>query len=312
MMKIDTIRSENNRVTHEYVTPNPPHMHYEWELTLFEEGVARNVVNGVSYDVSRGDVFLMGPQDLHAIEFVTRPHVHRDVYISDADMRLICDSLSPDFYRKNHKGGTPAPTSRAPRMLETVSAELKDLETAIRLTDVGENNSERRCKSIANGIVHFLLSLYLKEEWRKEDTVPRWLYDIVHELQKPENFPKRINEIIKMSNYSHAQFSKIFKQHTGLSLIDYVVNVRLDYAAHLLKTSDLSSLSISSAIGYDSFSFFIKIFKKRYGVTPCEIQKSFCGKRKTPNVNKKTPPCFAAAKFKKSTARPKSAAPFLF
>jgi len=73
MMKIDTIRSENNRVTHEYVTPNPPHMHYEWELTLFEEGVARNVVNGVSYDVSRGDVFLMGPQDLHAIEFVTRP-----------------------------------------------------------------------------------------------------------------------------------------------------------------------------------------------------------------------------------------------
>lgn len=80
-MKIDTIRSENNRVTHEYVTPNPPHMHYEWELTLFEEGVARNVVNGVSYDVSRGDVFLMGPQDLHAIEFVTRPHVHRDVYI---------------------------------------------------------------------------------------------------------------------------------------------------------------------------------------------------------------------------------------
>ena len=273
MMKIDTIRSENNRVTHEYVTPNPPHMHYEWELTLFEEGGARNVVNGVSYDVSRGDVFLMGPQDLHAIEFVTRPHVHRDVYISDADMRLICDSLSPDFYEKITKEGTPAPHfTLQPRMLETVSAELKDLEILDSLTDVGENNSERRCKSIANGIVHFLLSLYLKEEWRKEDTVPRWLYDIVHELQKPENFPKRINEIIKMSNYSHAQFSKIFKQHTGLSLIDYVVNVRLDYAAHLLKTSDLSSLSISSAIGYDSFSFFIKIFKKRYGVTPAKYR----------------------------------------
>mgnify|MGYP002616078430 FL=1 len=216
MMKIDTIRSENNRVTHEYVTPNPPHMHYEWELTLFEEGVARNVVNGVSYDVSRGDVFLMGPQDLHAIEFVTRPHVHRDVYISDADMRLICDSLSPDFYEKITKEGTPAPHfTLQPRMLETVSAELKDLEILDSLTDVGENNSERRCKSIANGIVHFLLSLYLKEEWRKEDTVPRWLYDIVHELQKPENFPKRINEIIKMSNYSHASFPKFSNSIRG-------------------------------------------------------------------------------------------------
>ena len=36
---------------------------------------------------------------------------------------------------------------------------------------------------------------------------------------------------------------------------------------------DYSILNISSTIGYDSLSFFIRLFKKQYGITPLQYRK---------------------------------------
>lgn len=58
---IDRLSVDVNQLTAEYTTPNPPHRHLKWELVIFENGVAVNVVNGKEYTVSRGDIFLLSP-----------------------------------------------------------------------------------------------------------------------------------------------------------------------------------------------------------------------------------------------------------
>ncbi len=63
-------------------------------------------------------------------------------------------------------------------------------------------------------------------------------------------------------------FSVLFKEEQGMTFIDYVTDYRLKMAEELLVQSNLSLDEISEKIGYQTTSYFIKIFKKHFQVTP--------------------------------------------
>ena len=66
-----------------------------------------------------------------------------------------------------------------------------------------------------------------------------------------------------------------FKSATGISLIDYVQNLRIEEAKRLLETSDLAVDAIGSAVGYDNFSFFRSLFRRRCGIPPAAYRRMF-------------------------------------
>jgi transcriptional regulator GlxA family with amidase domain len=66
-----------------------------------------------------------------------------------------------------------------------------------------------------------------------------------------------------------------FKQATGLALIDYVQNLRIEEAKQLLESSDQAVDEIGFAIGYEDSSFFRRLFKRRTGVTPARYRRVF-------------------------------------
>jgi len=66
--------------------------------------------------------------------------------------------------------------------------------------------------------------------------------------------------------------SRIFKQKTGVNLTDYIYDVRVDKAKELLKTTNLKINEISSKVGIESRTTFLRVFKKRTGVTPNEYR----------------------------------------
>jgi transcriptional regulator GlxA family with amidase domain len=66
-----------------------------------------------------------------------------------------------------------------------------------------------------------------------------------------------------------------FRQATGLALIDYVQNLRIEEAKHLLESSDQAVDEIGAAVGYEDASFFRRLFKRRTGVTPGRYRRLF-------------------------------------
>ncbi|MFD0714169.1 response regulator [Paenibacillus sp. GCM10027626] len=66
--------------------------------------------------------------------------------------------------------------------------------------------------------------------------------------------------------------SKIFKLETGEGLKEYLHKVRMDRAIYLLKNSELKIFEITSQVGYLNTAYFIKIFKKQFGMTPQEYR----------------------------------------
>lgn len=71
--------------------------------------------------------------------------------------------------------------------------------------------------------------------------------------------------------------SRLFKQETGETLLNYITIVRLEKAAELLKVTNLKVHDICGLVGYHKPNYFIQIFKKHLGETPQQYRKNAGG-----------------------------------
>jgi transcriptional regulator GlxA family with amidase domain len=66
-----------------------------------------------------------------------------------------------------------------------------------------------------------------------------------------------------------------FKMATGMTLIDYLQNLRVEAAKRLLESGQTPVEEISVAVGYGDPSFFRRLFKRRTGLTPGQYRRMF-------------------------------------
>ncbi len=91
-----------------------------------------------------------------------------------------------------------------------------------------------------------------------------------------ERLDRRITvaDAARVARMSEGHFSRVFKSEMGLSFVDYVTRVRCDYAASLLRTTDLPVAEIATACGFVDHSYFTRVFKKTTGETPGAFRRS--------------------------------------
>jgi two-component system response regulator YesN len=95
----------------------------------------------------------------------------------------------------------------------------------------------------------------------------------MRKIQEPEYFAKKIEDLVKDTNYTHAHFLAIFKQQTGRTLISYITAQRMNYATKLLINTDLPIIQIANQVGYDNHSFFTQKFKEYFNLSPTTYRK---------------------------------------
>lgn len=119
----------------------------------------------------------------------------------------------------------------------------------------------------------YVLKLYLSEGKGDESTVPLALSEAMERMKEAENIKQGISAFVRLSNYSQSQLSRLMKKHFGLSLHEYISDLRLSEALRLLTMTDMPMEEIGENVGYASFSHFNKIFKEKYGITPSLARK---------------------------------------
>ena len=77
-----------------------------------------------------------------------------------------------------------------------------------------------------------------------------------------------LNDISQATFYSAAYCENEFKKTTGKSIINYLIDVRINAAKKLLAESSMSCARIAAAVGFDDANYFSRIFKKRTGYSP--------------------------------------------
>lgn len=84
------------------------------------------------------------------------------------------------------------------------------------------------------------------------------------------NYSQEISfaHLAEMVHFSEAYLSKTFKKEVGVTITRHIMHTRCKKAAQLLKDTNLSIQEISNYVGYPDNNYFVKVFKKQYGVTP--------------------------------------------
>ena len=83
-----------------------------------------------------------------------------------------------------------------------------------------------------------------------------------------------LNGIAKMVYLSPAYFSRVFKKETGATFNSFLNEVRIEKSKALLRNNDLKMVDIALMVGFESQSYFTKVFKKITGISPLQYRYS--------------------------------------
>lgn len=85
-----------------------------------------------------------------------------------------------------------------------------------------------------------------------------------------ENLPTA--QLAQEFHLSASQLNRLFRQHTGQSVHEYLVNLRINRAKSLLKESCLSVTEIAGAVGYEYDTSFSAVFRDKVGMSPRQFR----------------------------------------
>ncbi len=89
----------------------------------------------------------------------------------------------------------------------------------------------------------------------------------------------RLATLADIAGMTPTSFSRFFRQHTGKSLSDYIIDIRLGYATRELVDTTNSIKEISFCCGFNNLSNFNRIFRNRKGCSPSEFREIYRKKR---------------------------------
>lgn len=94
-------------------------------------------------------------------------------------------------------------------------------------------------------------------------------------LQEQFRESDAVSQVVARSGIPERTFKRRFKSATGVTLIEYVQNLRIEEGKRLLETGLLPVEEISAEVGYSDTSFFRRLFKRQVGLTPGAYRRMF-------------------------------------
>lgn len=134
----------------------------------------------------------------------------------------------------------------------------------------------------ANGILHLLFAEYAEALRPQQASAPRQatgreqtVQQALHYLTAQYAEPITIELMAETLGYNRAYLSTLFRQHTGLTPVTFLLRLRLDKARHLLRERpELTVEQIASSVGFQDPLYFSKQFKRHYQASPTGYRES--------------------------------------
>lgn len=92
-----------------------------------------------------------------------------------------------------------------------------------------------------------------------------------------ENFSRwaAVSGAVEASELPERTLKRRFKAATGVSLIDYVQNLRIEEAKRMLESDVAGVDEIAACVGYENAAFFRRLFKRTTGLLPADYRRMF-------------------------------------
>lgn len=119
-------------------------------------------------------------------------------------------------------------------------------------------------------LVAYIISHVNQELGSREEQLCKKVIDFIREnLNTEVDFKKLASD----HHLSYNRFRTVFKNNTGVSLQQYLIQERLEHAKRLMVNTELSLKEISAKTGFNSLFYFSKVFKNKMGYSPGQIRR---------------------------------------
>lgn len=243
----------------------PLHSHTYYEIVVIYEGPVTQICNDKKYTMEKGDIFLLKPGDVHI--FLASPASSQlNFSIVKSEFKKICNNTEPALFDKINEEAS-------------ISIKISDAELSyiVELADkIKIGNSEQSktqyVVTIKNIVFNLVNSIYNHFEIESSNNnLPIWMADYINAISMPENIGKKIADIYGLAPYSQSMLNIYFKKYLNKTLVAYMRQLRLDYAAKLLIHSNYPISLIANKISYTT-SHFIHEFSSVYGIPPAKYR----------------------------------------
>lgn len=242
------------------------HIHDYWEILLVVDNSLSHIVNGKMCTMKSGDVCLLRPNDMHAYIFEKEMETKTLTFLIKNEYMLKISSVYGNaLYDRLSSFDDILSNKLSPEFLRTIIPIILSMQSNM----IDNETRLFQTKIIINRIIsHFVFSYYsLKEQ------SPDWLNDFVMALNSPFISFENVDALAQKTPYSYSRLSRIFKKHTGRTIIEHITTSKLSFAKDELLYTDKTISEIAQELDYLSMSHFNRTFKKAFGVSPREYRK---------------------------------------
>ena len=251
----------------------PVHWHDEFEIIYVRSGFLTVSISGESYIGKTGEAFVVSPGNLHLMGSQTGTV---DYYTFLFPLKYISfrtdDMLDEKLLEPLNSGHLMI----CPRVKDTA----KELcEQLIKIYEAKNDESESKITTQVR--TKIILLQFILEMWKKgfvieNDTSGRNIVEKEMVSYIQQNFTGKISlkEFGEQFHLSEKYISRYFKEHFHITLSQYITYLRLENAKQLLQDTDLSVTETAMQSGYQNVSYFIRSFKKTYGISPLKYRNS--------------------------------------
>ena len=218
-------------------------------------------------DVAPGDVALVSHQDIYGCRWTG---AHRLVVIGINDDRL--DEVFADELSGHNAEFAIIPSASDPilnRMLLSLKGEA----------ELGGPGGRLYADSVLTALSGYALTRYgtiqaRLRTYRRGLSTPalKRVLDAIHSRLGEDIGVRELAAIAGLSTY---HFGKLFRQSTGRTVYQYVLDQRMFRACELLRRQQLNLASIGAQVGFSNPAHFSTAFRKRIGASPRAYQRSF-------------------------------------
>lgn len=256
----------------------PIHNHSVYELNFVENAKGVRRIVGDSQEV-------IGDYDLCLITSPDLEHVSEQNECHSDDIREI--TVQFDFSMSDETLFGRNPYASITRMMQEAKKGLSFPLQAI-MKVYGMLDTLSSVKDGFYAVQQFLTILYELSRCENARTLASSSYtkvtveDDSRRILKVKNFISknymdelRLPELASLAGMSSSAFSRFFKLHTGRNISEYIIDLRLGYAARMLVDTAKSISEIGFDCGFNNLSNFNRIFKKKKGCSPSEFRESY-------------------------------------
>lgn len=253
----------------------PLHWHNEMEIIYIKKGAGLVDLDFNRYTVSSGDIVVVVPGQMHGIYRMDNHSMEYENIIFSIDMLISksSDSLYDEFF---------VPFLSGAMNFEHIITAKHPQYTAIRDC---LDHCDRLCidwpygykLAIKSCLYEFLFLLCNTSSSSSPRPITKnidRIKTIIKYIETNYQSPISIDTIASVCGFSSSHFMKFFKNTMGTSFVDYLNDYRLSMASRMLISSDATILVVAADCGYENLSYFNRLFKKKYGMTPSAYRRT--------------------------------------